>query len=95
MSRECSATSLGMPGMSEGLHAKMSVLARRKSKSTTSYLLSSVALTCNALSSNVIRVEGLILDTFGGFESARVPERGVQGLACHLVEGGCEGLILC
>ena len=36
--------------MSEGLHAKMSALARRKSTSTTSYLLSRVALTCNALS---------------------------------------------
>jgi hypothetical protein len=27
MSRECSATSLRMPGMSKGLHAKMSALA--------------------------------------------------------------------
>jgi hypothetical protein len=42
MSRECSATSLGMPGVSEGLHAKMSVLARRKSMSTTSYFRSRV-----------------------------------------------------
>ena len=31
--------SLGMPGMSEGLHAKMSVLAWRKSMSATFYLL--------------------------------------------------------
>jgi hypothetical protein len=29
MSRECSATSLGMPGMSEGLHAKMVVWCPR------------------------------------------------------------------
>ena len=50
ISRECSATSLGMPGMSEGRHAKISALAWRKSMSTTSYLLSRVALTCNALS---------------------------------------------
>ena len=42
---------LGMPGMSEGHHAKMSAFARRKSTSTTSYLLSRVALTCNALPS--------------------------------------------
>jgi hypothetical protein len=41
MSSECSATSLGMPGMSEGLHAKISVFARRKSTSTASYLGSS------------------------------------------------------
>jgi hypothetical protein len=38
MSSECSATSLGMPGMSEGLHAKTSAFARRKSTSTASYL---------------------------------------------------------
>ena len=41
ISNECSATSLGMPGMSEGLHAKTSVFARRKSTSTASYLGSS------------------------------------------------------
>ena len=42
----------------------------------------------------VIWVEGHLLDTFGGFEAARVPVRGVQGLAFHLVETGCEGLVL-
>ena len=42
----------------------------------------------------VIWVEGHLLDTLGGFEAARVSVRGVQGLACHLVEGGYEGLIL-
>jgi hypothetical protein len=41
MSSECSATSLGMPGMSEGLHAKTSAFARSKSTSTASYLGSS------------------------------------------------------
>jgi hypothetical protein len=38
ISSECSATSLGMPGMSEGLHAKTSVFVWRKSTSTASYL---------------------------------------------------------
>jgi hypothetical protein len=38
-----------MPGISEGLHAKMSALARRKSTSTTSYFGSRVELTLNAL----------------------------------------------
>jgi hypothetical protein len=38
MSSECSATSLGMPGMSEGLHAKILAFARRKLTSTASYL---------------------------------------------------------
>jgi hypothetical protein len=41
MSSECSVTSLGMPGMSEGLHAKISAFAQRKSTSTASYLGSS------------------------------------------------------
>jgi hypothetical protein len=41
ISSECSVTSLGMPGMSEGLHAKTSAFVRRKSTSTASYLGSS------------------------------------------------------
>jgi hypothetical protein len=41
ISSECSATSLSMSGMSEGLHAKTSVFAWRKSTSTASYLGSS------------------------------------------------------
>jgi hypothetical protein len=41
MSSECSATSLGMPGMSEGLHAKTLAFAWRKLTSTASYLGSS------------------------------------------------------
>jgi len=36
-SKECSASSLGTPGMSEGFHAKMSQLARRKEVSASSY----------------------------------------------------------
>ena len=37
------------------------------------------------------RVEGHLLDTLGGLEASRVSVRGVQGLACHLVDCGCEG----
>ena len=33
----CLATSLGMPGISKGFHAKMSLLSRRKSTSALSY----------------------------------------------------------
>ena len=40
--KACSTTSLGMPGMSKGFHAKMSLLARRKSTSVLSYLEESV-----------------------------------------------------
>ena len=42
-----------------------------------------------------IRIEGHLLDTLGKLEAARVSVHGVQGLACHFVEGGYEGLVLC
>src|SRR5438132_9940246 len=42
--RECSITSHGTPGMSEGFQAKMSWFARRKVTSTLSYLESSFVL---------------------------------------------------
>jgi hypothetical protein len=38
----------GVSGISEGLHAKMSMFTRRKSTSTISYLGSRVALMLNA-----------------------------------------------
>jgi hypothetical protein len=47
-----------MPGMSEGLHAKMSALARRKSTSTSSYFGLRVELTLNALPSRVVGSRG-------------------------------------
>ena len=43
----------------------------------------------------VARIEGHPLDTLSGFEAPGVSVRGVQGLTCHFVEGGCEGLVLC
>ena len=49
MSKECLVTFLGMPGMSEGLHANTSVFARRKSTRTTSYLGSRLELILNTL----------------------------------------------
>ena len=39
-------------------------------------------------------VEGYLLDTLGGFKAPGASVRRVQGLACHFVEGGSEGLIL-
>ena len=51
MSKECSATSLGMPFMSEGLHTNTSAFARRKSMSTASYMGSRLELILNALPS--------------------------------------------
>ena len=42
----CSVTSLEMLGMSKGLHAKMSLLARRKSTSALSYSEESVVPMC-------------------------------------------------
>ena len=49
MSKECSATSLGMLGMSKGLHAYTSALIVRKLTSTASYLGSRLELILNAL----------------------------------------------
>jgi hypothetical protein len=46
----CSATSLGMPGMSEGIQAKISLLMRWKSTSVSSYLGVSVEPTLNFFS---------------------------------------------
>ena len=77
-------TSLGMLGMSEGLHAKMSALARRKSMSTTSYLLSRVALTCNALSS----------ERFGSRGTFLIPSAGSKLPACRCVESKASLAIL-
>ena len=42
-SRECSASSLGTPGMSDGFHSKMSQLSLRKEVSALSYVGSSLA----------------------------------------------------
>jgi len=50
MGRACSATSLGMLGMSDGFQAKISLFALRKSTSALSYLGVSVALTLSFFS---------------------------------------------
>ena len=42
-SKECSASSLGTPGMSDGFHAKMSQFSRRKEVSAPSYAESRLA----------------------------------------------------
>ena len=49
--KACSVTSLGMPGMSEGLHTKMSLLAQSKLTSVLSYLEESVVPMCTTLPS--------------------------------------------
>nr|ACG24225.1 hypothetical protein [Zea mays] len=54
MSSECSATSLGMPGMSEKLHAKILAFARKKSTSTASYLGSSSEPTLTFLPASLL-----------------------------------------
>ena len=49
-----SATSLGMPGISEGSHAKMSLLSRRKSMSALSYSEESMVPMCTILPSELL-----------------------------------------
>jgi hypothetical protein len=65
-SKECSATSLGMSGMSEGLHANISAFARSKSTSTASYLGSSSELTFNVLSLKPLGSRGVDLTASTG-----------------------------
>ena len=52
-------TSLGMPGMSEGLHANMLVFARRKSMSMASYLGSRSVLIVGTLSPELLGSSGI------------------------------------
>ena len=66
MSKACSATSLGMLGMSEGLHANISAFVRRKSMSTASYLMSRVALILNARSLEQVGSTGTSLMASAG-----------------------------
>jgi hypothetical protein len=58
MSKECSATSLGMPGMSEGLHVNMSLFTWTKSTSTASYLESRAVPTRTVLPSELLGSRG-------------------------------------
>jgi hypothetical protein len=66
ISKECSVTSLEMPGMFEGLHANMSLFAQRKSTSTTSYLGSRVVPTRTVL----------LLEPLGSRGSSLTPSAG-------------------
>ena len=53
--KACSVTSLGMPGISEGFHTKMSLLSRRKSTSALSYSEESATPMCTILPSELLR----------------------------------------
>jgi hypothetical protein len=66
ISSECSATSLGMPGMSEELHAKTSAFARRKSTSTASYLGSSSEPIRTCLEASLLGSRGTDLTASAG-----------------------------
>ena len=57
--KECSATSLDMLGMSEGLHANMSAFAQRKSMSTAFYLGSRLVLIVSTLSLDLLGSSGI------------------------------------
>jgi hypothetical protein len=66
ISSECSVTSLGMSGMSEGLHAKTSAFARRKSTSTASYLGSSSEPIRICLEASLLGLRGTDLTVSAG-----------------------------
>ena len=75
--KACSVTSLGMPGMSEGFHAKMSLLARRKPMSTLSYSKESVVPMRTALP----------LEPLGSMGTSLAPSTGSKDLADRLGSG--------
>ena len=76
--RACSATSLRMPSMSEGFHAKMSLLARRKPTSAPSYSEESVVPTRTVLTS--------VLP--GSMRTSLEPSVGLKDPVDFLVSGG-------
>ena len=73
----CSATSLRMPSMSKGFHAKMSLLEQRKSTSVLSYSEESV----------VPMRTTLPLVLLGSMRTSLVPSIGSKDLADHLGSG--------
>jgi hypothetical protein len=75
-----------MLGISEGLHAKMSALAWRKSTSTTSYFGSRVELTLNVLPSGASRVEGHPFGLLSSLKAAGVLGDGVEVLVDQLLQ---------
>src|SRR6185437_7509366 len=68
-SRECPATSLGMPGISKGLLDEHHFLLAVEGGADLQRLVVVLA-----------RVKGHLLDALGGFEAPGVSVRGVQGL---------------
>jgi hypothetical protein len=79
-----------MPDISEGLHAKISMFARRKSTSTISYLGSRGGADAQRLSLWVGGVEGHELDIFRGLEAIGVV-LGVGDLVGQTVEVRRQG----
>jgi hypothetical protein len=105
--RECSATSLGIPGISAGLQAKTSRLARRKSTRVLSCLSGSVApiRTCLEGSASSIGTLRSVVDKRKrcGFEcigtslrsvrsSLQVGSREVHHLELHLLGAEIRGV---
>jgi hypothetical protein len=68
MSSECSTTSLGIPGMSKGLHAKTSAFAQSKSTSTASYLGSSSEPIQTFLLASLLGLRGTDLTASAGLK---------------------------
>jgi hypothetical protein len=84
--KACSGTSLGMPSISEGFHAKISLLARRKLTSTLSYLGESVVPMRATLSLELLGVDEDHLDTLRGFKRSGRPLGDRRFLGSRLVD---------
>jgi hypothetical protein len=70
-------TSLGMPGMSKGLHAKISAFSRMKSTSTASYLGSSLEPILTFLPASLL----------GSRETDLIASAGLKLPACRFASG--------
>ena len=76
--KACSATSLRMPGMSEGFHPKISLLARMKSMSAISYSEESMVPMRTTLPSELL----------GSMRTSFAPSMGSKDPVDHLGSGG-------
>ena len=83
-SKECSASSLGTPGMSDGFHAKMSQFSQRKEVSAPSYAGSRLAPITAVLCVSSSRRTMVLVATAGTSCDSEVDS--LAGMSCWSAE---------
>ena len=91
----CSATSHGMPGMSDGFHVKTSRLARRKSTSLHSYLAGSWVPIRTVLVGSVGSIPTALVSSSGrkAVEEVGLLQSGTAGVDDSLSYGSSDKLM--